>query len=164
LWYYWGLLQDGLSCARGLPQISRPQAPEAQITPAPEDELAEPNQLRDISITVTPAADGTAATKGGSAIDGQVAQGVTVKYTGSGFVPRIITVKTGTAVTFVNDAGSGMWVASAPHPAHDLLPGFDQLRSTNKGGTYTYIFAKIGTWKYHNHVAPEITGTVIVTQ
>jgi hypothetical protein len=57
-----------------------------------------------------------------------------------------------------------MWVASAVHPTHQLLPGFDQLASVAKGGTYEYSFAKVGTWKYHNHMKPTDFGGVVVTE
>jgi hypothetical protein len=57
-----------------------------------------------------------------------------------------------------------MWVASAVHPTHLLLPGFDELKSTGKGGTYEYTFVKVGTWQYHNHVNPSDTGSVVVTE
>lgn len=88
----------------------------------------------------------------------------TVQYTDSGFTPNTITVKQGTTVRFTNQSSSGMWVASAVHPTHQLLPGFDQLQSVGKGGTYDYTFAKVGTWKYHNHVGATDTGTVVVRQ
>lgn len=88
----------------------------------------------------------------------------TVQYTDTGFVPAFVTVKQGSTVTFVNDASSGMWVASAMHPTHSLLPGFDELKSVTRGGTYEYMFTNVGTWKYHNHVNPTATGTVIVVQ
>lgn len=88
----------------------------------------------------------------------------TVQYTDSGFGPNTITVKQGTTVRFTNQSSRGMWVASAVHPTHQLLPGFDELESVGKGGTYDYTFAKVGTWKYHNHVNATDTGTVVVTQ
>lgn len=87
-----------------------------------------------------------------------------VNYTDTGFSPETVTVKKGTTVTFTNDSTSGMWVASAVHPTHQLLPGFDQLTSSAKGTSYNYTFVKVGTWKFHNHVAPSFTGTVVVTE
>lgn len=94
----------------------------------------------------------------------QILVAATVAYTDQGFSPATVTVKAGTTVTFVNQSSSSMWVASAVHPTHLLLPGFDQLTSVAAGGTYQYTFTKIGTWKYHNHLSPTSTGTVIVTQ
>lgn len=87
-----------------------------------------------------------------------------VSYTDVGFSPKSITVKKGTQVSFTNQSKKSMWVASAVHPTHQLLPGFDQLKSVGVGGSYQYTFIKAGTWKYHNHKVPEDVGTVIVTE
>lgn len=86
----------------------------------------------------------------------------TVRYTDDGFLPSSINVEAGTAVTFVNESSGGMWVASAVHPTHRVLPGFDQLTAVGNGGSYSYIFAEAGDWKFHNHVSPGDTGTVVV--
>lgn len=90
--------------------------------------------------------------------------GSIVTYTDTGFAPATVTVKKGTTVTFVNGSTKSMWVASAVHPTHQLLPGFDQLKSVAKNGMYEYTFAKVGTWKYHNHMNASDTGSVIVTE
>ncbi|MBI4062315.1 cupredoxin domain-containing protein [Candidatus Gottesmanbacteria bacterium] len=111
-------------------------------------------------MVVVETSPGPAMEKGGVAA---VAES-TAQYTDSGFMPNTITVKQGTTVRFTNQSSRGMWVASAVHPTHQLLPGFDQLKSVEKGGTYEYTFAKVGTWKYHNHVNATDTGTVVVTQ
>lgn len=95
---------------------------------------------------------------------GGVAARVVVTFTDSGFSPKTVTVAAGSTVAFMNESGGSMWVASAIHPTHQLLPGFDQLKSVAKGGSYEYTFAKVGTWTYHNHVAPTQTGTVVVTK
>ncbi len=87
---------------------------------------------------------------------------IEISYTDQGFAPATITVRAGTAVTFVNKSSKQMWVASAPHPQHTDLPGFDQLESVGSGKTYTYTFAKVGSWKYHNHTSPTDRGMVVV--
>lgn len=137
-------------------------------TPVPTNE---PSGLYNYTETSgTPAPTGTAAggttTKGGvpQATGSPVRTSVMVKYTDQGFVPSVLTVKVNTPVTFTNESTGNMWVASAPHPTHDLLPGFDQKASVARGGVYTYTFVKVGTWKYHNHVVPDQTGVVVVTQ
>ncbi len=101
---------------------------------------------------------GTGTEKGG------VMTKATVTYTDSGYAPSTLTVKKGTTVIFVNQSSSGMWTASGVHPTHQLLPGFDHLKSVAKGGSYDYTFVKVGTWKYHNHANPSDTGTVVVTE
>lgn len=86
-------------------------------------------------------------------------EGALVTYTDDGFTPSTITVARGTTVLFVNESSGSMWVASAVHPTHQVLPGFDQLSA---GERYTYTFEQEGSWKYHNHLAPSQTGTVVV--
>lgn len=88
----------------------------------------------------------------------------TVSYTDSGFSPKTLTVKKGTAVAFRNDSSKKMWVASGVHPTHKLLPGFDELTSVVNGGVYTYTFVKVGTWQYHNHLNPTDVAVVVVTE
>ncbi len=89
-------------------------------------------------------------------------EGITVKYTSSGFTPNSVTVKTGTTVTFVNESSKNMWVASSVHPTHKDLPSFDQLSSSGKGTSYSYVFDKAGEWSYHNHRSAGHIGKVVV--
>ncbi len=115
----------------------------------------------------TPLGDGsTAIITDEASITGDTKGGVgdqfLFTFTDSGFQPKELTVKKGDTVSFVNQSASAMWVASAVHPTHQVLPGFDQKKSVGKGGTYMYTFEKAGTWKFHNHMAPEMVGTVIV--
>jgi plastocyanin len=105
------------------------------------------------------------------------AQANTVEYTDSGFSPQSLTVKLGTAVTFVNKTSGEMLVASAPHPVHTgydgttmaqhcapgATPSFDECTPASAGGTYTFTFDKAGTWKYHNHIDPTKFGSITVT-
>jgi plastocyanin len=109
-------------------------------------------------VTITDESEYQGTTKGGIVAE------LAVTYTDSGYSPKTITVKKGTAVTFTNNSSMGMWTASAVHPTHQVLPGFDAKKSVSKGGTYTYTFEKVGTWQYHNHVKATDTGTVIVTE
>lgn len=112
----------------------------------------------------TTGASGDAIDKGGVPSSGSVQVGTTVSYGSDGFSPKSLTVKKGSTVRWTNQSQSGMWVASAIHPTHQLLPGFDQLKSVNTGGTYEYAFTKVGTWKYHNHVQVVDTGSIVVTE
>lgn len=87
-----------------------------------------------------------------------------VSYTDSGFNPATITVKVGTAVTFINESSDQMWVASAVHPTHQELPGFDQLESVGTGKEYVYTFTKVGNWRFHNHLSSGNRGVVNVVE
>ena len=96
-----------------------------------------------------------------------------VMYTSTGFSPATVTIAKGGTVTFVDQSGNPMWVASNPHPIHNGYSGttvaqhcpdtadiaFDQCHT---GNTYTFTFLKAGTWGYHNHAQHSDTGTVIV--
>lgn len=95
---------------------------------------------------------------------GGVVSAQSVTYGSGGFVPKTVTVKKGTSVRWVNQSNGSMWVASGIHPTHQLLPGFDQLKSVGTGGTYDYTFVKVGTWQYHNHLVPTDLGYVVVTE
>jgi plastocyanin len=155
---------------------SQIKTPVSVVTPTAQPTL-EPsaiNQYRETNITAAPQPTGTVATKGGviiPVVTGKPTPTVVlsqkkagVSYTDNGFTPGVITVKAGTAVVFTNNSKITMWVASAVHPTHQELPGFDELKSVNNGGTYEYVFTKTGTWKYHNHMLPDDTGVVIVVQ
>ncbi len=136
------------------------QAPAAQ-TPAPAD-------------TSTPA-----DTNGAAVSDGVTAStapmSATVVYTSSGFTPATVTIAKGGQVTFVNQSGNPMWVASDPHPTHTAYDGtsrtthcapgytgatpFDQCANTN---SYSFTFEKTGTFGYHNHLGADDAATIIV--
>ncbi len=117
--------------------------------------------------TPTPSSDGSMSgskTSGRTGTSkGGVMERTVVTYADGGFNPKIVTVSVGTTVTFMNDSSGAMWVASDIHPTHQLLPGFDELNSVSKGGSYEYTFVKVGTWTYHNHMNPSVKGTVVVT-
>lgn len=85
-----------------------------------------------------------------------------VTYSETGFSPSILRVKAGTIVVFKNGESEAMWVASNPHPIHTDYSGFDAKRGYANGESYSFTFAKPGTWKYHNHLNPGEGGTIVV--
>lgn len=100
----------------------------------------------------------------------------TVAYNGSDFTPKDVVVKKGGTVTFVNQGGEKMWVASAMHPTHEVYDGtvrethcpnvsntaFDQC--VGEEGDYSFTFDKVGNWNYHDHLMPGATGRVMVVE
>lgn len=96
-----------------------------------------------------------------------------ITYTNTGYSPNTITIKVGETVIFKNQSTNNMWTASGAHPTHFLYSGtsleehcpdvsstaFDQCGSGNE---YSFTFMKSGTWKYHNHLNPSDTGTIVV--
>lgn len=94
----------------------------------------------------------------------QPAMEVTVTVTSEGFSPATVTIKKGGTVTWVNMLDEQVWVASALHPTHKEYPGFDQLKGMGKGGSYSFTFDKVGSWKYHDHLNPSRFGKVEVVE
>ena len=111
-----------------------------------------------VSATVSPTATLTVS----PTTTATPAASVTIRYTASGYQPTTVTVKSGTKVVFANESGDLMWTASAVHPTHNLLPGFDAKAGIVNGGAYAFTFTKPGTWSFHNHLKPNFTGKVIV--
>jgi len=93
-----------------------------------------------------------------------------VTYTNSGYSPNALTVKKGETVTFKNQSSRSMWTASAVHPTHHAYPTsggclgstFDACAGIQPGNSWSFKFDISGNWKYHNHLSPNDTGTIIV--
>ena len=98
----------------------------------------------------------------------------TIEITTSRFSPNTLEVSKGTAVVFVNKGSSLSWPASAMHPTHTVYPGsgidkcgtgeeiFDACIGLEEGESWIFVFGEIGEWKYHDHLNPGKTGTVVV--
>ena len=87
---------------------------------------------------------------------------VKVTYTDEGFIPNTIEVSRGDTVEFTNQSRRPMWVASNRHPAHDILPTFDQFTVSGFGESWQYTFDQSGEWVYHDHVNESMEGVVVV--
>lgn len=87
---------------------------------------------------------------------------VVIELTDAGFIPNTITIKQGTTVVFRTKLGKYFWPASNPHPVHDGYPEFDPKRSLGPSDLWSFRFNKVGTWGYHDHLAPNITGSITV--
>lgn len=85
-----------------------------------------------------------------------------VTYTDEGFSPSTVEILNGDTVQFVNKSSRPMWVASDIHPAHNILPTFDQFGVSAFGESYQYTFNQSGEWKYHDHVNASEVGVIIV--
>lgn len=124
--------------------------------------------------TSTPLNSNQTSTPAGASLN----QPAVIAYTDSGYSPDTLTVKIGTSVTWQNQSSGNMWTASNVHPTHTLYDGtslrqhcanptpnsFDECHADSPGSSWSFTFNKVGTWKYHNHVDPGMTGTVLVTQ
>ena len=86
-----------------------------------------------------------------------------ITYTGdAGFVPKRLDIEPDTRVRFVNASGNDFWPVSNIHPTHTILPELDAKRPVPPGETRAFTFGKRGFWRFHNHLAPESGGLVVV--
>ena len=94
----------------------------------------------------------------------------TVVMTDRGFEPKSIIIRAGEGVTWVNQGTEFRWPASDVHPVHAAYPEkggcigskFDACNVVRPGESFIFFFKYTGTWTYHDHLKPELTGTVIV--
>lgn len=87
---------------------------------------------------------------------------VIVNYTDDGFSPTTVQISKGETVQFINRSSRPMWVASNMHPAHNILPTFDQFGVSGSGESYSYTFDRQGVWEYHDHINASKIGEIIV--
>lgn len=86
----------------------------------------------------------------------------TVRYTDAGYEPQTAEINAGDTVVFRNESTDTVWTASNPHPTHTTNAAFDELQASPPGGEYAFTFNQAGAWRYHNHLNPGHTGTIIV--
>ncbi|HWZ66094.1 MAG TPA: cupredoxin domain-containing protein [Patescibacteria group bacterium] len=85
----------------------------------------------------------------------------TITYSDSGFSPSVTTINSGGVVSVTNNSATELQFDSNPHPIHtddtDLNIG-----SVPSGQTKTFTVTKKGSFGYHNHLSPQVTGKIIV--
>ena len=89
---------------------------------------------------------------------------VIVTISAAGFSPASLAIKAGTTVTFLNNDTVPHWPASNPHPTHTGLVGFDSKAGVAPGASYSYTFEAAGSFGFHDHLNPGMTGTVVVEE
>lgn len=84
-----------------------------------------------------------------------------LSFNGSQFSPADLTVQTGTTVTIINTSSEELQMDSNPHPIHtddtDLNVGL-----VSPGHSKTFVVHKKGTFGYHDHLDPNIQGTITI--
>ena len=93
-----------------------------------------------------------------------------VVYTDAGYSPSTLRIKKGETVIFKNQSSRQMQPASAVHPIHRGYPTtggcigstFDACRQIQPGNSWSFKFDIAGSWKYHDHLSPGDTGTIVV--
>lgn len=84
-----------------------------------------------------------------------------VKISSAGFSPKSITIKAGEKVIWTNDDSANHTVNSSPHPTHTDHP-FLNLGLMKTGESKSVTFDTAGTYKYHDHLNPSLTGSITV--
>lgn len=93
-----------------------------------------------------------------------------VGITSAGYSPSTLTIKAGDTVVFQNNDADIHWPASAVHPTHTAYPEsggcigskFDACAGLAQSETFSFTFNQKGTWLYHDHLNPSLTGSITV--
>lgn len=118
------------------PQAPTPApAPQASPETAPATESAEPAETMEKNV---------------------------VKITSAGFSPQNITVKVGESVIWSNVDSDDHQVNSVVHPTHQVYPPLNTVGLIKSGEKKSLSFPKAGTYQYHDHLNPSLTGSVTV--
>lgn len=119
----------------------------------------QPTSQSGISPQVSPQESTDAASMDGS----MKGMEKTIAVSSSGFEPKEVTVDVGTKVVWENDSSGIANVSSVLHPTHQVYPPLN-LGDFQSGTSVSLVFDKPGTYRYHDHLQPSRTGTVIVTE
>lgn len=84
-----------------------------------------------------------------------------ITLTDSGFMPKDITVKSGTRLIWINKSGKSATVSSDDHPTHRLYT-FLNLGKFEDGSSVQVVVDTVGKYSYHDHLNATSTGTVTV--
>lgn len=79
----------------------------------------------------------------------------------SGFYPKVMHIEPNESVRFINLSDFPTWPASGPHPTHTTYAEFDPQNSMPFGHSWTFMFDREGTYPFHDHNAPQLTGIII---
>lgn len=87
-----------------------------------------------------------------------------VDYDGQAFVPAELTVEACDILRFTNRSDTPVQPAVGPHPSHEVFPEFDAGRPLEKGETFSLVVNRVGTFSFHDHENPAITGKLLVRE
>ena len=104
-------------------------------------------------------------------------QNATIRYIDGEYIPDTVHISLGGSVTWINES-QVFWPASNLHPTHRAYPGsdiskcnteekeslFDACEAKGTNETYTFKFNEPGQWRFHDHINPQATGTVVVLE
>lgn len=92
-----------------------------------------------------------------------VTEGTTITFSDSGFSPSSLSVKAGTEVTVKNESSKDVQFSSDDHPTHTEQNELN-LAALAPGESATFTPSKVGTWGFHDHLSPDFTGVLEVTE
>ncbi|MFQ5493318.1 MAG: cupredoxin domain-containing protein [Candidatus Dojkabacteria bacterium] len=90
---------------------------------------------------------------------------IAIAITDDGFEPATSTVKAGGTISWVNTSSDTVQIGSDDHPTHLLnqeLSGDEFTLDLAVGESITVTVNQTGTWGFHNHLNPSMTGSVTV--
>lgn len=87
-----------------------------------------------------------------------------VMMKGNEYEPRDLSIKKCTKVIFKNVSSEPHWPASDIHPTHGIYPEFDPKQPAAAGSEWSFVFDRVGTWKYHDHLDPATRGVIEVSE
>lgn len=85
-----------------------------------------------------------------------------ITFNGRGVSPDRLVIRLGESIAFYNDSNRPFWPASNLHPTHTIYPEFDPQKPVNPGEKWSFSFNKPGVWQFHDHMAANITGEIVV--
>src|SRR3989344_6167964 len=89
---------------------------------------------------------------------------MTIILTQNGFDPDVITIKKGTTITFKTTTDLSFWPASNLHPDHTIYSAFDPKHPIRPDESWSFVFEKVGTWGFHDHLRSYFVGKIQVLE
>ncbi|OGE87723.1 MAG: hypothetical protein A3J07_03350 [Candidatus Doudnabacteria bacterium RIFCSPLOWO2_02_FULL_49_13] len=89
-------------------------------------------------------------------------QTLTVVMNDGKFDPASLAAAVCDHLVFRNDDSVLRWPAVGPHPTHSSYPGFDAGRGLHQGESFEFVLNRPGQYNFHDHLADEMVGTVII--
>lgn len=80
------------------------------------------------------------------------------------YEPKDLSIKKCTKVIFRNVSSEPHWPASNIHPTHGIYPELDPKQPVDAGSEWSFVFDRVGSWKYHDHLKPAIRGVIEVLE
>ncbi|OGY27381.1 MAG: hypothetical protein A3F33_02070 [Candidatus Woykebacteria bacterium RIFCSPHIGHO2_12_FULL_43_10] len=87
---------------------------------------------------------------------------VVIKYSSGKFSPTSTSIKLGQMMEFRNTGEQPLQIALGKHPTHEEVAGFEETL-LKPGKSYFFTIWKSGIYDYHDHLNPEASGSLIVS-